>query len=817
MKKFILIASGILPYLIFAQTSIYSIQYTTIAGDGSFPSPYNGQTVNTGGIVTATNYLTGRYFISSSTGGAWNGLFIYDNNYSPAIGDSIIITGTVAEYHGYTEIKDISSFTIQSYGNTLPPTAKISTIEVYDEAYEGVLVELNNCNVSSTFDYSGVWWVNDGSGACEIRTGMYNLQADGFPLLNNYPLKSISGIIGIESWSITMHPRFIEDIQSNDNANIIAIHDLSIYDATSIKLPVKLATLNQPETINTYSIKLQYDPEIFEYTGYDINGTVSKSGTISDNSTIGNVELNFTGNFSNGTISTLINLFFTPINYGEANLSLSGTTINGTPAPYLFSGKLEYISSECAIPIGDTLTIVQRPLLNIPSIVVPGQELNIVCFAYDTTANWNAELFYNNNSVPLNITNTNYDYELDKWTLTTTIPDVDFYELYDLRVTASGGLIDTVKHSVKIIDKYKTNYYFIHITDTHLPTHEFYPGGTTDTSELNDIYEVIKDINLIRPEFVLLTGDLINEGELEDFECRRNHTRSIQMLEKLEVPVYIVPGNHDLGGWDATPPSQGTARREWWRFFGWRQKEIPPSQPEYMTHDYSFNYGNVHFAGLEAYDNYDGYMYSTYGAESFIPSQISWLTNDLQAAGNKTKVLFYHYDFKNELNLSGLGVDMALWGHTHKNAGNINTHPYDLNTASVCDGNRSLRVIRVENGSLKAENTIRTHSSGDMLNINYNMENDGSLDSLSATIINKFNQEFANGLIKFNMPLSEYGYSLTNGKLLQVITNDSVATCYVEVKIPSSNNITVSIKKEVFTEEDIIFDTPLTSINGSHF
>ena len=168
----------------------------------------------------------------------------------------------------------------------------------------------------------------------------------------------------------------------------------------------------------------------------------------------------------------------------------------------------------------------------------------------------------------------------------------------------------------------------------------------------NNLFEVIKDINLIHPEFVLLTGDLINEGELEDFECLRNQTLAVKLLEKFEVPVYLVPGNHDLGGWDATPPSQGTARREWWRFFGWRQREIPPTKAEYLTHDYSFDYGNTHFTGLEAYDNYDRYMYDIYGDESFISSQITWLKNDLAEAGDKTKVLFYHYDFKHELNLS---------------------------------------------------------------------------------------------------------------------------------------------------------------------
>jgi len=38
---------------------------------------------------------------------------------------------------------------------------------------------------------------------------------------------------------------------------------------------------------------------------------------------------------------------------------------------------------------------------------------------------------------------------------------------------------------------------------------------------------------------------------------------------------------------------------------------------------------------------------------------------------------------------------MALWGHIHSNSGDINTHPYNLATAAVCDGKRAYRIIKV--------------------------------------------------------------------------------------------------------------------------
>ncbi len=781
----------------FAQTSIYDIQYTTISGGGFYPSLYSGQSVTTGGIVTATDYLGGRFFISSSQGGAWNGLFVYDNNYLPNIGDSVLISGIITEYQGYTEIKNLSTYQVINTSNPLPQTATISSADVSCEAYEGVLVEINNCSVSALYDSWGNWEVNDGSGICSVRPGIFDLEQHGFPLFQNYTFEKIVGVVGINYNQKNLHPRSIDDLQSDSSELFISTPDKIVYDSITHELYIYISILNQNAPINSYSLQIAYNDSVFEYTGYNKSNTLSETGIITDVSNPGSIILNFSGNIICNDIDTLVKLLFIPKYFGEAELQFAGTTINETSLTYLSPGVFEYLSSECDMPIGDTLTIVQRPLLNIPLIVLPGEEFNIVCFAPESASSWSAELLYEHVSVPINIIQFDYDATLERWTLNSVIPNVDTYELYDLRVTTSNGLIDTVRNAIKVIDQYKTNYNFIHITDTHLPGKTYYgePGYETDVSEMEDLYEVIKDINLINPEFVLLTGDLLNEGELEDFECLRNHTMAIELLQLFEVPVYIVPGNHDIGGWEDTPPVQGTARREWWRFFGWRQREITPTQTTYQSHDYSFNYGNIHFTGLEAYDNYDMYMDSVYGYESFTSEQIAWLQNDLAAAGNMTKVLFYHYDFKHELNLTNLGVDMALWGHNHDNTGDINVYPYNLSTANTCNGDRTYRVIRVNNGSLQAENAIQSHVGSDMLSIDFNMANNGSLDLVSATISNNHNLSFDGGLVKFIMPISQFGFTVTNGTLMQVLENGTTATCYVNVDIPAFDQITVTIKK----------------------
>jgi len=449
-----------------------------------------------------------------------------------------------------------------------------------------------------------------------------------------------------------------------------------------------------------------------------------------------------------------------------------------------------------SIPIGDTLTVIQRPIQNIPQITIPNEEFTIECLAEDSITDWSAALKHYSKIVPLIISNTFYDTDLERWKLTVSAPIPDIYELYDLVVSADGIIADTTKNAVHLIPEIKTDYSFIHITDTHLPTHIFYPDpeSLTDSTEVEDLRKVIEDINLIKPEFVLLTGDMINEGELEDFENRRVYTKAQKLLEELEVPLYLTSGNHDIGGWSSTPPSQGTARRDWWRFFGWGWLLDPPAADPYYTQNYSFDYGPIHYIGMEAYLNYDNYLYYIYGDESFTDLQIQWLENDLaQASGSESHVIFYHYDFSEQIDLDQMGIEMALYGHIHSNSGNITSPPYNLSTESTCDGNRAYRVINVNNGSLEPNNTIYAGWNGEELDVTFTPENNGSADSVFCYIENSQNLSFTSAQLKFIMPADAEEYIVYNGSLTQVDNSGEFAVCYVSVDIPANGNTSVSV------------------------
>ncbi len=454
--------------------------------------------------------------------------------------------------------------------------------------------------------------------------------------------------------------------------------------------------------------------------------------------------------------------------------------------------------------LGDTLTVIMKPILNVPAIHIPGETLNITCIAPSTTTNWQAQLRHGNKTATLDITGSQYLTSPNRWELQATVPQVPVYELYDLRVTASGGIDDTTENAVQLLPTRKINYYFIHISDLHLPTRIYYPdaGFDSDSTSVNDFRSVIDDINLINPEFVLLTGDLLNEGELEGFAGQYWYGWSQRLIEELQVPCFVVNGNHDIGGWDDTPPADGSSRKSWWRYYGWPWLDNPDSNWHQHTQDYDFVYGALHFIGLESYDNYDYYRPNIYGSQSFIYDQMLWLNNMMALYPDKTRVLFYHYDFSDQLNLSTLGADMGLWGHIHSNSGSTSTYPYSLATRSTCDGNRAYRMIRVNGTQLAPQSSIYAGSYGTNLVVSYYPSNTAIADSVMATFSNGQNQAFENALLKFRMPAGNHGYIVTNGSLEQVDRSTTENVCYVKVNIAANSVKHVSIVENSSPVED---------------
>ena len=64
---------------------------------------------------------------------------------------------------------------------------------------------------------------------------------------------------------------------------------------------------------------------------------------------------------------------------------------------------------------------------------------------------------------------------------------------------------DTTQDAVRVIPAYRDDFYFVHITDTHLPTYLYYyqDGADTDSTTSEGLREITLDVNIINPAFVI--------------------------------------------------------------------------------------------------------------------------------------------------------------------------------------------------------------------------------------------------------------------------------------------------------------------------
>ena len=204
----------------------------------------------------------------------------------------------------------------------------------------------------------------------------------------------------------------------------------------------------------------------------------------------------------------------------------------------------------------------------------------------------------------------------------------------------------------------------------------------------------------------------------------------------------------------------------------------------------------MHYVALEAYNNYDRWRSKIYGRDSFTYGQMQWLAEDLaSAAASASQVLFYHCDFQNQINLKTLEVEMALWGHIHRNRGSITDKPYDLATNNLCDGERSYRLVRVSGGTLIPSPTVSAGYDGNDLSVEYEPANDGTHNVVTATIANDHYERFEHAMLRFRLPEASDSAEVTGGTLIRIEDTGAYATYCVGVDIQplASQQVTVAI------------------------
>ncbi|MDA3910798.1 MAG: T9SS type A sorting domain-containing protein [Bacteroidales bacterium] len=220
MKTILLSLAMLFALSLSAQTpaTIYEIQGQADA------SPYENQIVITSGLVTSLIRDYG--FFLQDGDGPWSGVYVFyddaDFNAGLNLGDEVQITGKVNEYFEKTEITELVLAEVISTGNAVPTPISLSTVNVPEEQYEGVLVSVSNAVVTDTTLGYGEILVNDGSGACRVDDKLYSYWNDMTP----YPDSTyqLNGIVDYSYDTYKILPRdagdFVKGLASIANNNI---------------------------------------------------------------------------------------------------------------------------------------------------------------------------------------------------------------------------------------------------------------------------------------------------------------------------------------------------------------------------------------------------------------------------------------------------------------------------------------------------------------------------------------------------------------------------------------------------------------------
>jgi predicted extracellular nuclease len=220
-------------YEIIEEVTISAIQSNTIGSSDS--SEYTGNYIRTSGVVTGL--LPNGYVIQDGKG-EWNGIYVYESNNSPSIGDKIKITAKVDEYNHLTELKNVSRYTLISSGNSLPAADTITTGKANLESYESVLVRVEQaeCTADNNDLGSGRWQIFNEGDSILVDDIIYSYT----PTKDEY--YHVNGIAFYFSGERKILPRNSNDIEINaspviSNTNIIPAEPAST-DAISVKADI---------------------------------------------------------------------------------------------------------------------------------------------------------------------------------------------------------------------------------------------------------------------------------------------------------------------------------------------------------------------------------------------------------------------------------------------------------------------------------------------------------------------------------------------------------------------------------------------------
>src|SRR5574337_64236 len=203
---------------------------------------------------------------------------------------------------------------------------------------------------------------------------------------------------------------------------------------------------------------------------------------------------------------------------------------------------------------------------------------------------------------------------------------------------------------------------FAFVSDTHV--------GSPDGKAEEDLRRTVADINSIKDSiaFVVITGDITELGTNQQLQLAK------QILDSLQIPYYIIPGNHDTG---------------------WSESGGLGFTNTFGSDKFSFKYNGINFIGCAS----GPYVRMSDG---HVPRDaVNWLNKKLKSIKKNEPLIFLnHYPLDNGLDnwyevidlLKTKNTILALCGHGHTN------RPVKAEDIPSVMGRSNLRAKQAEGG-----------------------------------------------------------------------------------------------------------------------
>ncbi|MEM2715922.1 MAG: metallophosphoesterase [Candidatus Thermoplasmatota archaeon] len=349
-------------------------------------------------------------------------------------------------------------------------------------------------------------------------------------------------------------------------------------------------------------------------------------------------------------------------------------------------------------------------------------------------------------------------------------------ELYNLTVIVDG-IERKEEKAINVVENISGNFKIAHISDLHVGDPRGVKINLKEKIGSRAIKKCIEEINLIKPDFAIITGDLVFGAIYEE-----EYEKLYEILQEFDIPVYLCPGNHD-GYFKAS----NDGFEIWNSYFGFK--------------NYSFSYGKAHFIIVNSYD-WDKKDRFTF---SFLPlnwggairdEQIKWIEEELKKSNYSIKFICLHHnplwDTKNNSLLGksyygrekildlikNYNVNFILAGHIHADDVTFFENTTFITTttpSSSCKDYWGYRIIEFCNWSIYSLNYKEPKYSIPSYMLNYTYEGDKKIIvennlEINLTVHLKFFVEAGN-------------YKIINGSIEQIREKDGFMEIYVRSEI----------------------------------